>query len=98
VVEIKRELDARRKIEQWRVQYNCERPHSSLGYLAPAEVAASNGQMTSEPAARSPPRAALGQQKKWWPTRCVAWQSRIRNHTVFRPSLSAGEGWAEKLY
>jgi putative transposase len=45
--------DARRKIEQWRMQYNCERPHSSLGYLAPAEFAASNGQIRSETAART---------------------------------------------
>ena len=27
--------DARCKIEQWRGRYNCERPHSSLGYLTP---------------------------------------------------------------
>jgi putative transposase len=29
--------DARRKIEAWRVEYNTERPHSSLGYRSPAE-------------------------------------------------------------
>ena len=45
--------DARRKIEQWRLQYNRERPHSSLGYLAPEEFAARNRQLRSEPAARS---------------------------------------------
>jgi len=33
--------DARQRIEQWRVQYNRERPHSSLGYLTPEEFAAS---------------------------------------------------------
>jgi putative transposase len=27
--------DARRKIEQWRIEYNRERPLSSLGYPAP---------------------------------------------------------------
>jgi putative transposase len=32
--------DARRKIEQWRMQYNRERPHSSLGYIARKEFAA----------------------------------------------------------
>jgi putative transposase len=44
--------DARRKIEQWRMQYNRERPHSSLGYLAPEEFAASYDQLRSEPTAR----------------------------------------------
>jgi putative transposase len=29
--------DARRKIAAWRVQYNFERPHSSLDYRAPDE-------------------------------------------------------------
>jgi len=45
--------DARRKIEQWRNQYNRARPHSSLGYLAPEEFAASHSHLRSEPAARS---------------------------------------------
>ena len=34
--------DARTKIEQWRIEYNRERPHSSLGYLTPEEFAAKN--------------------------------------------------------
>jgi putative transposase len=33
--------DAREKIEAWRVDYNTERPHSSLGYRTPQEFAAS---------------------------------------------------------
>ena len=33
-------FDAKRKIEEWRVEYNEERPHSSLGYLTPNEFAA----------------------------------------------------------
>jgi putative transposase len=33
---------ARRIIEAWRVEYNTERPHSSLGDLTPEEFAASN--------------------------------------------------------
>ncbi len=45
--------DARRKIEQWRVEYNRARPHSSLGYLAPEEFAAAQHYLRSEPAARS---------------------------------------------
>ena len=32
--------DARRKIEQWGIAYNQERPHSSLDYLTPHEFAA----------------------------------------------------------
>ncbi len=32
--------DARSKIEQWRIEYNRQRPHSSLGYLTPEEFAA----------------------------------------------------------
>jgi putative transposase len=32
--------DARRKIEAWRMDYNQERPHSSLDYLPPEEFAA----------------------------------------------------------
>jgi putative transposase len=34
--------DARSKIERWRIQYNRERPHSSLGHLTPEEFAAKN--------------------------------------------------------
>ena len=32
--------DARQKIEQWRRDYNQERPHSALGYRTPEEFAA----------------------------------------------------------
>ena len=32
--------DARSKIEKWRIEYNRERPHSSLGNLTPEEFAA----------------------------------------------------------
>ena len=38
--------DARSKIEIWRIAYNRERPHSSLGNLTPEEFAAKN-QMSS---------------------------------------------------
>jgi putative transposase len=35
-------FDARRKIAAWKEEYNCQRPHSSLGYLTPLEFAAQN--------------------------------------------------------
>lgn len=31
--------EAKQKVEQWRTEYNVERPHSSLGYLTPMEFA-----------------------------------------------------------
>ena len=34
--------DVRRKIERWRIEYNRERPHSSLGHLTSEEFAATN--------------------------------------------------------
>jgi putative transposase len=43
--------DARRKIEKWRIEYNRERPHSSLGHLTPEEFAAKN--LTSSALART---------------------------------------------
>ncbi len=33
-------FDARRKIAAWRIEYNCERPHSALGYLTPSSLRA----------------------------------------------------------
>ena len=39
--------DARRKIENWRQDYNQVRPHSSLDYLPPAEFARTQAEMRS---------------------------------------------------
>jgi len=39
---------ARRIIESWRIEYNTERPHSSLGNLAPAAFAAEARRKTEE--------------------------------------------------
>jgi putative transposase len=39
--------DARRKIEEWRQDYNQQRPHSSLGYLSPAAFARTRAEMTA---------------------------------------------------
>src|SRR5271155_4993262 len=48
--------DARSKIEKWRLDYNRERPHSSLGNLTPEEFAAKN-QMSSASARTAWPAA-----------------------------------------
>ena len=47
-------FDARRKIAAWRIEYNEERPHSSLGYRTPKEFAAAQtaGFYTAEREAR----------------------------------------------
>jgi hypothetical protein len=45
--------DARNKIEKWRVEYNRERPHSSLGNLTPEEFAALAGEPGSAGLART---------------------------------------------
>ena len=56
--------DARQKIAAWRVEYNEERPHSSLGYQTPAEFArqlsvASSGSVP--PGGTTPDEPALSQ-------------------------------------
>ena len=52
--------DARERIEDWRVDYNQVRPHSSLGNLAPEEYAARLVGFQAPPAPSSPPAANLG--------------------------------------
>jgi putative transposase len=37
-------MDARSKIEAWRVDYNTVRPHTAIGHLTPVEFAAASGQ------------------------------------------------------
>ena len=39
--------DARRKVETWRLDYNQQRPHSSLDYLPPAEFARKVAELTA---------------------------------------------------
>jgi putative transposase len=48
--------DAKKKIENWRKQYNAERPHSSLDYRTPAEFARACSELTSRMAAIPPSR------------------------------------------
>ena len=47
-------FDARRKIALWRREYNEQRPHSSLGYLTPAEAWRNCGGTPAIPSARHP--------------------------------------------
>jgi putative transposase len=47
--------DARRKVEQWRGEYNEERPHSSLDYRTPEEFAKTCSELTSRMALAIPP-------------------------------------------
>lgn len=47
--------DARRKIAAWREEYNEERPHSSLGYVAPAAFARRMAALRSPTAPCAPP-------------------------------------------
>lgn len=54
--------DARQKIAAWRVEYNQERPHSSLGYQTPAAFARRHSLASSGSALRATPdEAALSQ-------------------------------------
>ena len=39
--------DAQDRIEQWRLDYNANRPHGALGYRTPLEVARSSGKLAS---------------------------------------------------
>jgi putative transposase len=49
-------VDAKRKIESWRVEYNSERPLSSLDYRTLAEFANACSELTSRMAATPPSR------------------------------------------
>jgi transposase InsO family protein len=49
-------LDARRVIEAWHRHYNEARPHSALGYLAPATFAATQWHGTLRVIGHSAPR------------------------------------------
>jgi putative transposase len=42
-------LEAKVVIEDWRTEYNCERPHSALGMLSPAEFAKAWAEKYNQP-------------------------------------------------
>ncbi len=52
--------DARKRIEAWRLDYNHQRPHSSLGNLTPKEYARGAGLQPALPASAPPPPPAQG--------------------------------------
>jgi putative transposase len=49
--------DAEQKIEQWSMEYNEERPHSSLAYSTPREYAEACSELTSRMAGRGSMKA-----------------------------------------
>ncbi len=51
-------FDARRKIAAWRIEYNEERPHSSLGYRTPKEFATAMRTAEAGSALLAPPSSA----------------------------------------
>ncbi len=52
-------VDAKQKVERWRVEYNGERPHSSLAYRTPTEYAEVCSELTSRMDAIPPNRPSL---------------------------------------
>ena len=79
--------DARRKIEQWRIAYNRERPHSSLGNLTPEEFAA----LAKEPASATLARTA-GPAQKRLASALQGAPAADRNSTVFPPPSNGAKG------
>jgi hypothetical protein len=78
--------DARHKIETWRIQYNRERPHSSLGNLTPEEFAA----QAADPASSAFARTAQPAQEPL-PSRCNARRPRIQDLYCFSVALKESE-------
>ena len=52
-------FDARRKIAAWKIEYNEDRPHSSLAYRTPDEFARICSEHTSRMAATPPDRPSV---------------------------------------
>jgi hypothetical protein len=85
--------DARRKLEQWRVAYHRERPHSRLGDLTPHEFAAR---------APQPIRSAADARTAWPVKRRLAGAVQSAPTAPSKPDIFSGhpmhcEGWPEKL-
>jgi len=80
--------DARRKIETWRIQYNRERPHSSLGNLTPEEFAS---QAVLDPGSSALARTARPAQRQMAPAAQCAPAS-DPEPSSFSVTLKASEG------
>jgi putative transposase len=80
--------DARRKIETWRIQYNRERPHSSLGNLTPEEFAS---QAVLDPGGSALARTARPAQRQMAPAAQCAPAS-DPEPSSFSVTLKASEG------
>ena len=52
--------DVRVTLAAWRLEYNCERPHSSLGYRTPEEFRRATGYANVESQPRFPHSHSLG--------------------------------------
>lgn len=57
-------LEARAVIEAWRVDYNCIRPHSALGYRTPEEFAAEQAALPAPPPASAALREGCNQSRQ----------------------------------
>jgi hypothetical protein len=85
--------DARAKIEAWRIGYNTERPHSSLGYLPPEKFVESiqNSQSSSAAAVLLASRPNHGRR--------AADRHGLEPgaHNAFRPAFKSDGGRGRKL-
>lgn len=74
-------VDAKEKIECWRVEYNSDHPHSSLDYRTPAEFAKTCSELTSRMAATPPnrPSSSVGR------TSVLAGKGSLRRAKTARP-------------
>jgi hypothetical protein len=85
--------DARNKIEKWRVEYNRERPHSSLGNLTPEEFATQH-QMSSAVASTAWPAAR--DQELAGSAQCAAAASGPKSDGFSKIMKGTGKTWDEK--
>ena len=76
-------MDAKVGIEQWRQHYNEVPPHSSLGYLTPAELRRISVLARMTAGARRQCRLALTRKN-------------TETHEAFSPALFSSNHWSEE--